>query len=633
MHKAILVVFTVFCSALFADDGLSAFMNCASGSAISVSNDCDSYDLDGDGDVDQVDFGIFQAGMGTPISTAKPLVAELDGAHALAGSIQCFCPIIGGELLPRDMVGNVMAEPFAGGAYSQTGPLPDLVADGFTECELSESAYRFKAGSSAFILPGRGWSTTAANRTVFAAMKIRNTVDTTINTHTIAIAGSGSDNSFHGIAVQLNNSGTITLGLYRSQSFLSSGLKLEADKWYAIAITITGTAIGQNRVFRVYDFAAKTVQSATVPDTVAYAAGTSGNAVINAMTGSVLWTGTPEANTFIGDIAAFGLDGSAWNDTTFQSFCNDPWSLARGTYAPSGALTAGSVSSASTATGIVLAACRPTGGTAPYSYQWYRGTVCSFTPGAETILPGANSAIHVDATPELGVVYFYRCVITDSAAASVTPVQVMGSLFDGERYVGLVGDSLLASSRVGRHLTRIFHAHGWRVGVCNRAKGGSSTYTTSLTNSWQPSSIQPGTTLFDNALRYFQAAGVQDVIIELGTNDVSSETTVENFQAYLGNICNAFVAAGMRVFLVAAPLSTSHSEYRQWLLQQYQHAYANLANGTTIFYITSDTYRITAAFKRAMHSDLLHYQFPDMFDEVVAGIMVSGCINTAYAPF
>lgn len=56
-----------------------------------------------------------------------------------------------------------------------------------------------------------------------------------------------------------------------------------------------------------------------------------------------------------------------------------------------------------------------TGGTGPYSYQWYKSTVTGFTPGPGNIIAGATSLSITDTGLVPGTQYFYKMVSTDSA--------------------------------------------------------------------------------------------------------------------------------------------------------------------------------------------------------------------------
>lgn len=90
-------------------------------------------------------------------------------------------------------------------------------------------------------------------------------------------------------------------------------------------------------------------------------------------------------------------------------------------------LTAGALSQISVSdTQAVLAAAAATGGTTPYSYQWYRSTTTGFTPGGGNILAGKTALSLTDTGLTPGVTYYYNVVSIDSAGtpATVTATQL-----------------------------------------------------------------------------------------------------------------------------------------------------------------------------------------------------------------
>ena len=84
-------------------------------------------------------------------------------------------------------------------------------------------------------------------------------------------------------------------------------------------------------------------------------------------------------------------------------------------------ITAGAISLVSvTSTAASLSATAASGGTAPYTYQWYKSTVSGFSPGAGNMIAGATALTLADSGLIPGTMYFYKVVATDAAAASVT---------------------------------------------------------------------------------------------------------------------------------------------------------------------------------------------------------------------
>lgn len=81
-----------------------------------------------------------------------------------------------------------------------------------------------------------------------------------------------------------------------------------------------------------------------------------------------------------------------------------------------GALTLVSVAS----TTANLSSAVATAGTAPYTYQWYRSTTTSFSPGPSNIITGATSLTLADTNLIPNTPYFYKVRATDSSSPAVT---------------------------------------------------------------------------------------------------------------------------------------------------------------------------------------------------------------------
>ena len=91
------------------------------------------------------------------------------------------------------------------------------------------------------------------------------------------------------------------------------------------------------------------------------------------------------------------------------------------------ATTAGALSLLSIqGTTAQLSSAAATGGTAPYTYQWYRSTVSGFTPGAGNILAGQTGLSITDSSLIPGTTYYWKVVATDSGAVASTSAQVSG---------------------------------------------------------------------------------------------------------------------------------------------------------------------------------------------------------------
>lgn len=89
------------------------------------------------------------------------------------------------------------------------------------------------------------------------------------------------------------------------------------------------------------------------------------------------------------------------------------------------ATTAGLLSQVSvSSTSDSLSSAVATGGTAPYTYQWYRSTTSGFTPGGGNIIAGATSLTLSDSGLIPNTQYYYKVVATDSGAVAGTSAQL-----------------------------------------------------------------------------------------------------------------------------------------------------------------------------------------------------------------
>lgn len=61
-----------------------------------------------------------------------------------------------------------------------------------------------------------------------------------------------------------------------------------------------------------------------------------------------------------------------------------------------------------------------TGGTGPYTYQWYRSTTTGFSPGAGNIITGATALTLADSGLIPATTYFYVVIATDTGNSNVT---------------------------------------------------------------------------------------------------------------------------------------------------------------------------------------------------------------------
>lgn len=89
------------------------------------------------------------------------------------------------------------------------------------------------------------------------------------------------------------------------------------------------------------------------------------------------------------------------------------------------ATTAGALSQVSVGSNSAnLSSAAATGGTAPYTYQWYRSTTTGFSPGSGNIIAGATSLTLNDTGIIPNTKYFYKVVATDSGSVAGTSSQL-----------------------------------------------------------------------------------------------------------------------------------------------------------------------------------------------------------------
>ena len=89
------------------------------------------------------------------------------------------------------------------------------------------------------------------------------------------------------------------------------------------------------------------------------------------------------------------------------------------------ATTAGALTQISVGSTVdSLSSAVATGGTGPYTYQWYRSTTSSFSPGSGSLISGATSLTLNDSGLTPGTEYYYKVVATDSGSVAGTSSQL-----------------------------------------------------------------------------------------------------------------------------------------------------------------------------------------------------------------
>lgn len=84
-------------------------------------------------------------------------------------------------------------------------------------------------------------------------------------------------------------------------------------------------------------------------------------------------------------------------------------------------VTAGALSQVSVGSNVAsLSSAAATGGTGPYTYQWYRSTTTAFSPAAGSLIAGATALALSDSGLIPNTAYFYKVVATDTGAGNAT---------------------------------------------------------------------------------------------------------------------------------------------------------------------------------------------------------------------
>lgn len=95
-------------------------------------------------------------------------------------------------------------------------------------------------------------------------------------------------------------------------------------------------------------------------------------------------------------------------------------------------------------TSLQMSCAAATGGTGPYTYQWYKGTATGFTIAAASLITGATALTFTDVNVQPGVEWFYKVRVTDTGngnatadSASLGATTTAGSALDPSQF-GLI---------------------------------------------------------------------------------------------------------------------------------------------------------------------------------------------------
>lgn len=199
-----------------------------------------------------------------------------------------------------------------------------------------------------------------------------------------------------------------------------------------------------------------------------------------------------------------------------------------------------------TSAAVQLQGVSPTGGVAPYTYQWHRSTTVPFAPSPSTALAGQTMLALNDQTVAPGTRYAYVLVMGDSSSPvnSETSLPQLVVVPTANQYVGVLGDGI---------------AYGVGTTIESATQAMQNTIAASLATITAPKLIGtlnqaipqtatrdwlPGGSLLGPAVTAFKAASVQHVVICLGTEDARDDiaTAPADFVANLRAICAYLIA-------------------------------------------------------------------------------------------
>ncbi len=258
--------------------------------------------------------------------------------------------------------------------------------------------------------------------------------------------------------------------------------------------------------------------------------------------------------------------------------------------APAALAAATPALSAVTSSTATLTTAAPTGGTSPYTGQWYRNLLSGFSPAVGNAVSGATGLTLSDTGLSAGTPYYYIYKATDSANNTVSSSQVAAVTLPGVVPIGFAGTSITA----GYQTTGTFDTPdqcclalssllGDASGVTYHAVNAGVSGSTS--SNWVPTDTATETTSgnlatnnYGRSLTAFAAAGVGVVHVEdMGVNDskTGAQVTVAQHAANMSAIVAGYLSKG---YLVALdyPSYVVPGSYNNWdassvaLLQSYE---------------------------------------------------------------
>lgn len=301
------------------------------------------------------------------------------------------------------------------------------------------------------------------------------------------------------------------------------------------------------------------------------------------------------SNTYTDTDTTLSAASGAWGTTFFNSAASTSTRVQIANVT-SGVtpLTSGSATGSLYKTKARITGTAATGGTGPYTYQWYRST----TSGQNgSVVAGATSLTLADTGLTPATSYWYTLKSTDSAAAFVYSNQATGTtLAANSVMIGFIGDSITYGAQgstpgsadpvngkngVAKELSYLIANSQPAIGFDNGIPG-------TMTQDWLPASSN-----LTAAVTTFQNAEITHIQIMLGTNDSGSGHSIpaSTYQTNMQSIANSLLSTfpGIKIVINDCPwIDITQSYASAWgtganpLLQQYRTANAAIANGSTI---------------------------------------------------
>lgn len=278
--------------------------------------------------------------------------------------------------------------------------------------------------------------------------------------------------------------------------------------------------------------------------------------------------------------------------------------------------TATFVSATDTSISVSVAAI---GGVSPLTYQWYRSTTANFTPGGGNILSGATSTSLTDSSSlSAGVMYWYKCVVTDAASTTATTVPISATLWAATLKLGFIGDSITngfgTTLKPGTICAEYLERLG-RLRVCTATNYG--------VNGADSVDYISGSANLIAAKSAFSSAGVTHVVITLGTNDTAGAVSNATYLSNMTSCVNDLVTAGYVVILNNPPgyepgSTVGYGNAQVDRLVGYATQLDSLVNGTTILRGDKLALAYFSGFNNELVGDGVH--FTDTGNEHLAAL-------------